>query len=181
MKALRSRQPYHSTSDSQNDPDSRAFHASSVVRAEPADPPAFGAMQAQAPSIPSRPPMNVPEYASVTYEVIGVVRSPFTSLEGMPLQPVAAQEVRGQIELHPKHRAALKDLDGFSHLWVVAHRHRSEPAHGTGGAAVLDAAPRVEAGDAVERLHRTQGTAVRPGQRQAADPERFIRRFFRGG
>jgi tRNA-Thr(GGU) m(6)t(6)A37 methyltransferase TsaA len=59
--------------------------------------------------------------------VIGVVRSPFTSLEGMPLQSVAAQGVRGEIELHPRHQAALKDLDGFSHLGVISHLHRSEP------------------------------------------------------
>jgi tRNA-Thr(GGU) m(6)t(6)A37 methyltransferase TsaA len=72
--------------------------------------------------------MSAPESASVTYEVIGVVRSPFASLDGMPLQSVAAEDVRGRIELHSRHRAALKDLEGFSHVWVFSHLHRSEPS-----------------------------------------------------
>ena len=38
--------------------------------------------------------MTVPESAFISYEAIGVVRSPFTNLEGMPLQSVAAEEAR---------------------------------------------------------------------------------------
>ena len=67
------------------------------------------------------------ERPSVTYEAIGVVRSPHERLEGMPLQSVAAKGVRGRIELEPGYEAALKDLDGFSHVWLVSHLHRSEP------------------------------------------------------
>lgn len=69
----------------------------------------------------------MPEFASVAYDVIGVVRSPFTRPEAMPLQSVAAEDVHGTIELRPHHVPALKDLDGFSHLCVVSHLHRSEP------------------------------------------------------
>src|ERR1700680_1862864 len=65
--------------------------------------------------------MTAPEPTIVTYQVIGVVRSPFTSLEGMPLQSVAAQDLRGEIELHPRHQAALKDLDGFSRSMPPTH------------------------------------------------------------
>jgi tRNA-Thr(GGU) m(6)t(6)A37 methyltransferase TsaA len=64
--------------------------------------------------------------ASVTYEVIGVVRSPHSRLEGMPLQSVAAQNAPGEIEVKAEYEPALKDLDGFSHVWVVSHLHRSE-------------------------------------------------------
>jgi tRNA-Thr(GGU) m(6)t(6)A37 methyltransferase TsaA len=71
--------------------------------------------------------MSAPAFPTVTYDAIGVVRSPFTELDGMPLQSVAAEDVRGQIEVRPEFRPALKDLDGFSHVWVVSHLHRSEP------------------------------------------------------
>ena len=62
----------------------------------------------------------------VTYAPIGVVRSPFTRREGMPLQSVAAVEVRGRIELRPELEPGLRDLDGFSHLHLVVHLHRGD-------------------------------------------------------
>jgi tRNA-Thr(GGU) m(6)t(6)A37 methyltransferase TsaA len=64
---------------------------------------------------------------SVTYRPVGVVRSPFTKREGMPLQSVAAAEVHGRIELQPAYAAGLRDLDGFSHLHLITHLHRSTP------------------------------------------------------
>ena len=63
----------------------------------------------------------------VTYEPIGIIRTPFTTLAGMPLQSVAAQAVSGQIELRPGLETAVRDLDGFSHIWVIAHLHRTTP------------------------------------------------------
>lgn len=61
---------------------------------------------------------------AITYTPIGVVRSPFTMLEGMPLQSVAAQGIPGFIELEPAFRAGLKDLEAFSHLILLTHLHR---------------------------------------------------------
>lgn len=51
----------------------------------------------------------------------------------MPLQSVAAGEVRGQLEIYPEFAPGLRDLAGFSHLHVVAHLHRGAP----GGLAVV--------------------------------------------
>jgi tRNA-Thr(GGU) m(6)t(6)A37 methyltransferase TsaA len=82
-----------------------------------------------------------PEPETITYQVVGVVRSPWTTLEGMPLQSVAAPDVRGQIEIHPSFVPGLADLKGFSHLHVIAHLHRGAP----GGLTVvpfLDDSPR---------------------------------------
>jgi tRNA (adenine37-N6)-methyltransferase len=70
---------------------------------------------------------------AICYPPIGRVRSPFAELGGMPLQSVAAGEVRGQIEIYPEFAAGLKDLEGFSHLHIVAHLHRGVP----GGLAVV--------------------------------------------
>jgi tRNA (adenine37-N6)-methyltransferase len=60
----------------------------------------------------------------VTYQPIGIVRSPFTTLEGMPLQTVAAQGVRGSVELEPAYAEGLKDLVAFSHLILLTHLHQ---------------------------------------------------------
>jgi tRNA (adenine37-N6)-methyltransferase len=68
-----------------------------------------------------------PETDVITYHAIGVVRSPFTTLAGMPLQSVAAPDVHGQIEIHPSFVPGLADLETFSHLYVIAHLHRGNP------------------------------------------------------
>jgi tRNA (adenine37-N6)-methyltransferase len=60
---------------------------------------------------------------AVTYEPIGVVRGPYTTLDGMPLQTVA-DAVDATVELHPRVHGALRDLDGFSHVWLLVHLHR---------------------------------------------------------
>lgn len=77
----------------------------------------------------------------ISYEPIGVVHSPFTTLQGMPLQSVAAADVEGEIELWEEFVPAVADLDGFSHLHVISHLHRGAP----GGLTVmpfLDSTPR---------------------------------------
>jgi tRNA-Thr(GGU) m(6)t(6)A37 methyltransferase TsaA len=63
----------------------------------------------------------------VSYEPIGVVRSPFTERQGMPLQSVAAAEVEGRVEVAARYATGLRDLDGFSHLHLICHLHRSVP------------------------------------------------------
>jgi len=67
------------------------------------------------------------EPTPVTYRPIGVIRSPFTEREGMPLQSVAAAEVHGRVELESGFAPGLRDLDGFSHLHLITHLHRAEP------------------------------------------------------
>ena len=56
---------------------------------------------------------------------IGRVRSPFTTLEGMPLQTVAASGVAGTVELRDEFAPALRDLAGFSHAWLLCDLDRS--------------------------------------------------------
>jgi tRNA-Thr(GGU) m(6)t(6)A37 methyltransferase TsaA len=59
----------------------------------------------------------------VCYTPIGVVRSPFTTLTGMPIQAVAAADIAATVEVAPAYAAGLCDLDGFSHLWLLTHLH----------------------------------------------------------
>jgi tRNA (adenine37-N6)-methyltransferase len=63
----------------------------------------------------------------VSYEPIGVVRSPFHERRGMPLQSVAATEVHGRVEVEVEYAPGLRDLDGFSHLHLICHLHRAVP------------------------------------------------------
>ncbi len=62
----------------------------------------------------------------ITYEPIGIIHSPFTKLEGMPIQPAGAVGVKGTVEISEDYQAGLKDLDGFSHLVVLYHFHQSK-------------------------------------------------------
>ena len=55
---------------------------------------------------------------------IGHVRTPFTSLDGMPLQTVAAEGVAARVELREDLAPALRDLAAFSHVWLLCDLHR---------------------------------------------------------
>lgn len=62
------------------------------------------------------------------FNPIGIVRSPFLSIDNMPIQPTGASGVRGTIEIDPELLEGLKDLDGFSHIIVIYHFHKAGPA-----------------------------------------------------
>jgi len=61
----------------------------------------------------------------VQYHAIGVVHSAHIELDGMPLQPAADRTGASRIDVTEPHRGCLVDLDGFSHVWVIAHLHES--------------------------------------------------------
>ena len=67
-------------------------------------------------------PLKNPQ--SFTYIPIGIVRSPFSDIAGMPIQPSGARGIRGTIEIHPEFVAGLKDLDGFSRIILLYAFHR---------------------------------------------------------
>lgn len=59
----------------------------------------------------------------VVYNPIGVIETPFSEREGMPIQAAAGEGVRGRITLRPEFVEGLQDLDGFSHLILIYHFH----------------------------------------------------------
>ena len=61
----------------------------------------------------------------ITMTPIGVIRTPFTRLDGMPIQPGGARDVCGRLELDPALAPALVDLDGFSHVYLLYCFHCS--------------------------------------------------------
>ncbi len=67
----------------------------------------------------------VGDVMSIEFAAIGHVRSPFTDPAGMPIQPSRARDVAGTVELLPEYAEGLVDLDGFSHIILLYHFHRS--------------------------------------------------------
>lgn len=61
----------------------------------------------------------------IIYEPIGTIHSPFKDLEGMPIQPIGAKGIKGEIHLKEKFIEGLKDLEGFSHIILIYHLHLS--------------------------------------------------------
>ena len=57
---------------------------------------------------------------------IGTIHSPYTSIEDMPIQPKGATEVSGYIELDEKYIDGLRDLDGFSHIYLLYSFHKAK-------------------------------------------------------
>jgi len=62
----------------------------------------------------------------ISYKPIGIIRSPFKTIEGMPIQPAGARAVRGTIDIHPEYEEGLNDLKGFSHIILLYHFHRAK-------------------------------------------------------
>lgn len=61
----------------------------------------------------------------IEFKPIGVIHTPFTEPEGMPIQPASGAGVKGTVEVFEEYRDGLKDLDGFSHIILLYHFHRS--------------------------------------------------------
>jgi tRNA-Thr(GGU) m(6)t(6)A37 methyltransferase TsaA len=62
----------------------------------------------------------------IEYQQIGIIHSPFHEAEGMPIQPTAATGIQGTVEVFPEFAQGLRDLDGFSHIILIYHFHRSD-------------------------------------------------------
>ena len=61
----------------------------------------------------------------IEFDIIGTIHSPFKELEGMPIQPTGAKGIKGKICLKDEFKPGLKDIDGFSHLILIYHLHKT--------------------------------------------------------
>jgi tRNA (adenine37-N6)-methyltransferase len=61
----------------------------------------------------------------ITYKPIGIIRSEHTIAEKTPIQPVYAKGCKGQAEVFEEFAPGLRDLDGFSHIYLIYHFHQS--------------------------------------------------------
>jgi tRNA (adenine37-N6)-methyltransferase len=62
---------------------------------------------------------------TISYEPIGVIRTGHTDPKETPIQPVYAAGCEGRAEVFPEFAAGLRDLEGFSHIYLVYHMHKS--------------------------------------------------------
>jgi tRNA-Thr(GGU) m(6)t(6)A37 methyltransferase TsaA len=60
----------------------------------------------------------------IIFQPIGVIHSPYKDIVDMPIQPSGAKGVRGCIKIDSKFVDGLKDLQGFSHLFLIYHFHQ---------------------------------------------------------
>ncbi len=65
------------------------------------------------------------ETMKVIYRPIGLIHTPFKSLEQMPIQPTSDASGPGTVEVFPEFAEALKDLEGFSHIYLLYHFHKA--------------------------------------------------------
>ena len=56
---------------------------------------------------------------------IGIISTPYTSLEQMPIQPQGAKETIATIEIDNAFTQGLNDLEGFSHIYLIYHFHQA--------------------------------------------------------
>ena len=57
---------------------------------------------------------------------IGIIHAPYAEPKDMPIQGRFKDDVEGWLELKEEYLPGLRDLDGFSHLILIYHFHRSD-------------------------------------------------------
>jgi len=60
----------------------------------------------------------------ILYWTIGIIHSEHTIEENTPIQPVYAKGCKGHVELCPEFVEGLRDLSGFSHIYLIYHFHQ---------------------------------------------------------
>ena len=63
------------------------------------------------------------ETEKITLNVIGKIKTPWHTLENMPIQPAGAKGVKGIIELTSEYSKGLKDIESFSHIILIYQLH----------------------------------------------------------
>jgi tRNA-Thr(GGU) m(6)t(6)A37 methyltransferase TsaA len=57
---------------------------------------------------------------------IGIIKTPFTQIENMPIQPKGAKDIEGKVIVDEIYKDGLKDLEGFSHIYLIYHFHKAD-------------------------------------------------------
>ena len=65
---------------------------------------------------------------TVCYNPIGFIHSDHLEAGKTPIQPAYAQGCEGKAEIFPEFAEGLRDLEGFSHLYLIYHFHRAGSA-----------------------------------------------------
>lgn len=65
----------------------------------------------------------------IVYRSIGIIHTPFAQNVGVPIQPLAAKGITGEITIFPEYVEGLSDLEGFSHIILLYHLHLIKRYH----------------------------------------------------
>ena len=63
---------------------------------------------------------------AITFRAIGVVHTPFAQMTGTPIQGVFAPDSAGTVEVFEEFAEGLRDVEQFSHLYLLYAFHRRE-------------------------------------------------------
>lgn len=55
----------------------------------------------------------------INFEPIGIIYTPFKRKEDCPIQPMYSEDASGKVEVFPKYAVGLKDIEGFSHIYLL--------------------------------------------------------------
>jgi len=69
---------------------------------------------------------GIGQRGDITYRPIGVIRSEHTDPEATPIQSSVAGRCRGRAEILPEYAEGLRDLEGFSHIYLLYDFHRAQ-------------------------------------------------------
>lgn len=62
----------------------------------------------------------------IIYHPIGIIKSEHTSSQETPIQPVFAESCFGRVEIYPEYTDGLRDIEGFSHIYLIYHLHKAQ-------------------------------------------------------
>jgi tRNA-Thr(GGU) m(6)t(6)A37 methyltransferase TsaA len=62
----------------------------------------------------------------IKFRKIGTLYSPHKNTEDMPRQPKFAKGIRGTVVIEPEFIEGLRDLEGFSHIYLICYLHKVE-------------------------------------------------------
>jgi tRNA-Thr(GGU) m(6)t(6)A37 methyltransferase TsaA len=62
----------------------------------------------------------------IIFHPIGVIHSPHKVMSKTPIQPVFCSDIKGTVVLDAEYVDGLKDLQGFSHIYLFYYFHQSQ-------------------------------------------------------
>ena len=93
-------------------------------------------------SAAAAPIVKLPKRADYTFKTIGYIKTPFVELNGTPRQAALALGCPGELKLKQEVQpsSSLRDLEGYSHLWVISvfHANTNMAFHGTVSPPLLE-------------------------------------------
>jgi len=64
--------------------------------------------------------------SKIILKPIGIIHTPYKSTGECPRQSYHGKGIKGSIVIYPQYEEGLTDLDGFSHLILIWHFHKSD-------------------------------------------------------